>query len=160
ELKYVIRPPAGLPPGYPVLRYESGGLAQVDPSRSAGRKRVVEFVDITPRKDNVEDNVNVEINLKSVAVTRNFVRAELWHRGHKFIHEIDPKLFSEPSSIWIYHPPVSNPRFAVRAGPELQIGAVAIVLDWSRSMNKKKDGDSTKYDQAVKALNDVLDSLP
>ncbi len=159
-LTFTLQRPSSQTAGYPVIRFSSGGPARVPSSASSGRRPVVDFVDLPNSPQSIDRTLNVEVNISTGADQPGFVSAELWHRGHRFVATTRVDLNREPSSIWVYKPPRSDPGFAVRAGPDLRTGAVAILLDWTISMSDKNAQGVSKYDQAIGALEKILASLP
>jgi hypothetical protein len=157
---FVIRRPVGRSPGYPVLRIHSGGPARVPDVVSATRRLVMDFADAESPPPSVERALDVKVDQNSVALADGFVKAELWHRGHHRDANLPVQMNRDPTTIWAYHPPEQLPGFAVRAAPDQRNGAVAIVLDWSASMNIVDATKTTRYAKAVSALETVLDSLP
>ncbi len=150
---FKIKPPGGQPVGYPVLRYVTGGPCKLPTDVTSGRRPITDYVDFQrPVRNETQD---AEVDLTAVSKSSGVIEAEVWYRGHRFIGKSTITVNKDPSSIWVYKPPQGDPGFKVIAGPEFRKGAVAIALDWSKSMN-----NNNKYYQAMDALEAVLQSLP
>ena len=150
-----ITPPAGQPVGYPVLRFRTDGPCKLPADATTARKPIADFVDFG--KSSTQEVRNAEVDLASVSKAPGLIEVEVWYRGHRYRGKSTVLVNGEPSSIWVYKPPQGDAGFMVRAGAEFRKGAVAIALDWSYSM---VNTGTDKYNQAVEALEAVLQSLP
>src|SRR5205823_6472468 len=93
-----------------------------------------------------------------------------YFRGQWLTSESDVKLNRTPELVVSRAPPPPDAAVAVRAANDLDLGAIAIVLDFSGSMaelpspsgQRRRDWKSpeSKNQQAVKVLREVLVGLP
>lgn len=159
RLRFAVHRPAGEGAGLPAIRFESSGPVRVS-TTAESRRLVREFAPGPPAPESVESPLDVELDLKAASGSTGRVTAQLWYRGHRLTATSQLLLNREPSSVWVYHPRRGPASFAVRAAPDVRAGAVAIVLDWSRSMKAVGPNGKSRYDQALGALETVLASLP
>jgi hypothetical protein len=159
DLKFTVRRPAGRGPGYPVLHFEAAAPVLIAPALTA-RQPINDFADLPDAPPTAVRGCAAGVDAKAVASGAGMVTAELWHRGHRIRTHTQIGLNREPTNILAYNPPVLDPKFAVKTTPNLRSGAVAILLDWSLSMNSKDATNTTRYHKAVAGLKAVLKSLP
>ncbi len=161
SMDYRLNPPLGLRSGFPVIIRRNDAMMK-PPAGTPARMVLPDFVEQTPPPANKTVTTLFEID-KTVTVPAgkpSFVSLTLLHRGHRYLANTEVNAATNPSTIWVHRPPEGPGGFAVRADESLRAGAVAIVLDWSASMNGADANKETKYQQAVAALEEVLAGLP
>ncbi|HEY8505031.1 MAG TPA: vWA domain-containing protein, partial [Gemmataceae bacterium] len=154
-LRYELVPPAGRPAGYPVFRARADRplrLIDLDPERRAA---VTDFAE----RDKPPPSVAGEIRLEFEEEARKrdqtaSVTLTVLHRGHRSERRVTVRLSTVPDVVVKHTPPEGPARVAVLADEAQSNGAVAVLLDWSRSMKGEK------WAQATAALEGVLQNLP
>ncbi len=162
RVRFTVGRPSSGGSGFPSLRFESSGPIRLSTNATA-RRLIREFATMatnSPPAETVEPPLDAELDLKVAGGAAGQVTAQLWYRGHRLTATSRLRLNREPSGVWVYHPRRGPASFAVRAAPDVRAGAVAIVLDWSRSMKSLNPNGKSRYDQALAALETVLASLP
>lgn len=159
RLRFAVSWPKDLPQGLPAMRFESSGPVRLSAEAST-RRLLKEWNQADMAAPRVEPSLEVELNFRGANVKESVVNGWLWYRGHRWQSASRLRLSREPSAIWVYQPRRGPATFAVRAAPDVRAGAIAIVLDWSRSMKTAGPDGRTRYDQALAALQTVLAALP
>lgn len=86
-------------------------------------------------------------------------KLELLYRGRKIDPEVRLDLYLGADTAAFQHPPPNNAGLAVRAEPNIQRGAIALVVDFSGSMDFELKGGRKKIEVAMEALKEVLPNL-
>ena len=171
SIAYIITPAQDLAVGYPVLRIDplSGPLRLANPMMST-RLRIDDFADRKVAAVNHTRVVQFAFQKERTTSGSGEVCVDLLYRGHIFEMKTNVRLLDRPDIEWVYTPPTGKARFGIFGKKDLQQGAVAIIVDRTKSMRKPAkikdsqgreiDGQEIKYHAANNALEDVLKKMP
>ncbi len=167
EIVYRVTPAPGLTVGYPHLRYlpPKGPIRQKDVTPET---RAV-ISDLAQGKSSTyERNVVYAFTGDAPENATGQVRVDLFYRGQVYDMTTQVSLAGRADIEWIFNPLTGPARFAILGSPELRQGAVALLVDRTKSMYEPvetKDAKGRiikgkpKIEEAVAALVDVLGRL-
>jgi hypothetical protein len=178
SIDYQLQPPADstVPPGYPVFWFQPGKQLQI--LAPEGTNRLVRQVgqDAGPALRSIRCELSSPVITKAEetapptpALQTATLQVSGRFRGQQITRQTLIDLYPTPDSILYRYPLPLTGSVAVRATEELRqvygasSGSVVFVLDCSGSMGPPEGqawGPTTKYNEATRALRQVLQQLP
>ncbi|MBV9125306.1 MAG: VWA domain-containing protein, partial [Planctomycetes bacterium] len=161
DVKYTLSAQPGVQPGYPVAWCDlETPLAFLRPE-DARRQRLEIAADRQGLKVLPQPVIAFTMKTPPEAAQAG-ATLHVRYRGQVIDFPTDVYMFSEPDVIAYEDTPRDKAAIAVRANEDFEgQGALAIVLDCSGSMNvPSKAGGETKFNEALDALQEVLQTIP